>query len=40
MKNIEKVKIKTYEDFKEQLYKVKKSQSEIVLSYYKIKEQF
>ena len=35
MKNIEKVKIKTYEDFKEQLYKVKKSQSEIVLSYYK-----
>lgn len=35
MKKIEKVKIKTFEDFKEQLKKVKKSQSEIVLSYYK-----
>lgn len=35
MEKIEKVKIKTFEDFKEQLNKVKKSQSEIVLSYYK-----
>ena len=35
MKKIEKLKIKTYEEFKEQLNKVKKSQSEIVLSYYK-----
>ena len=35
MKKIEKLKIKTFEDFKEQLNKVKKSHSEIVLSYYK-----
>ncbi len=35
MKKIENVKIKTFEDFKEQLKKVKESQSEIVLSYYK-----
>ena len=35
MEKIEKVKIKTFEDFREQLNKVKKSQSEIVLSYYK-----
>lgn len=35
MEKIEKVKIKTFEDFKEQLKKVKESQSEIVLSYYK-----
>ena len=35
MKKIEKLKIKTYEEFKEQLNKVKKSHSEIVLSYYK-----
>ena len=35
MKKIEKVKIKTFEDFREQLNKVKKSHSEIVLSYYK-----
>ena len=35
MKKIEKLKIKTYGEFKEQLNKVKKSQSEIVLSYYK-----
>lgn len=35
MENTKKVKIKTFEDFKEQLKKVKKSQSEIVLSYYK-----
>ncbi len=35
MGKIEKVKIKTFEDFKEQLKKVKESQSEIVLSYYK-----
>ena len=33
MKNIEK--IKTYKEFKEQLTKLKKSQSEIILSYYK-----
>ena len=35
MEKIEKVKIKTFEDFKEQLKKVKETQSEIVLSYYK-----
>lgn len=35
MEKIEKVKIKTFEDFKEQLKKVKESQSEIILSYYK-----
>ena len=35
MEKIEKVKIKTFEDFREQLNKVKKSHSEIVLSYYK-----
>lgn len=35
MKKIENVKIKTFEEFREQLNKVKKSQSEIVLSYYK-----
>ncbi len=35
MKKIEKVKIKTFEDFREQLNNVKKSHSEIVLSYYK-----
>lgn len=35
MGKIEKVKIKTFEDFKEQLKKVKESQSEIILSYYK-----
>ena len=35
MEKIEKVKIKTFEEFKEQLKKVKESQSEIVLSYYK-----
>ena len=33
MEKIEKVKIKTFEDFKEQLKKVKETQSEIVLSY-------
>ena len=40
MKKIEKLKIKTFEDFKEQLQKVKKSQSEIVLSYYKYCHQY
>ena len=35
MEKIEKVKIKTFEDFKEQLKKVKETQSEIILSYYK-----
>ena len=35
MKKIEKLKIKTYEEFKEQLKKVKETQSEIILSYYK-----
>ena len=35
MENTKKIKIKTYEEFKEQLKKVKESQSEIVLSYYK-----
>ena len=35
MKKIDKAKIKTYEEFKEQLKKVKESQSEIILSYYK-----
>lgn len=35
MGNTKKIKIKTYEEFKEQLKKVKESQSEIVLSYYK-----
>ena len=35
MKKIEKLKIKTYGEFKEQLKKVKETQSEIILSYYK-----
>ena len=35
MEKTKKLKIKTYGEFKEQLNKVKKSQSEIVLSYYK-----
>ena len=35
MEKTKKIKIKTFEEFKEQLKKVKKSQSEIVLSYYK-----
>lgn len=40
MEKIEKVKIKTFEDFKEQLKKVKETQSEIVLSYYKYCHQY
>ena len=40
MKKIEKLKIKTYEEFKEQLKKVKETQSEIVLSYYKYCHQY
>ena len=35
MEKTKKIKIKTYEEFKEQLKKVKETQSEIVLSYYK-----
>ena len=35
MEKTKKIKIKTYEEFREQLNKVKKSQSEIILSYYK-----
>ena len=35
MGNTKKIKIKTFEEFREQLNKVKKSQSEIILSYYK-----
>ena len=35
MENIEKVNIKTFEDFKGELQKVKQTQSEIILSYYK-----
>lgn len=35
MEKTKKIKIKTFEEFREQLNKVKKSQSEIVLSYYK-----
>ena len=35
MENTKKIKIKTFEEFREQLNKVKKSQSEIILSYYK-----
>ncbi len=35
MEKTKKIKIKTFEEFKEQLKKVKESQSEIVLSYYK-----
>ena len=35
MKKTKKIKIKTYEEFKEQLKKVKETQSEFILSYYK-----
>ena len=35
MGKTKKIKIKTFEEFKEQLKKVKESQSEIALSYYK-----
>ena len=35
MEKTKKIKIKTFEEFREQLNKVKKSQSEIILSYYK-----
>ena len=35
MEKTKKIKIKTFEEFKEQLKKVKESQSEIALSYYK-----
>ncbi len=35
MEQTKKIKIKTYEEFKEQLKKVKETQSEIILSYYK-----
>lgn len=35
MEKTKKIKIKTFEEFKEQLKKVKESQSEIILSYYK-----
>lgn len=35
MEKTKKIKIKTYEEFKEQLKKVKETQSEFILSYYK-----
>ena len=40
MEKTKKIKIKTFEDFKEQLKKVKETQSEIVLSYYKYCHQY